>query len=105
MPINFQEIRDLAKKKIQEKKSLNAEKLLTEQQKEDIKFLVTEMEKYIRQYAEQGKQSFVYDCSKLERHVFFALATEFVATNPNFFVTTRDGCQELTVDWTGKHEV
>lgn len=105
MAIKFEEIRDLAKERIVEQKSLDAEKPLTEQQKSDIAFLVTEMEKYIIEYADEGKQVFVYDCSKLERHVFHGLARAFVETNPNFFVMTRDGVQELTVDWTGKHEV
>lgn len=105
MAINFEEIRDLAKQRIEEEKSLNVEKELTQQDKEDIKFLVSEMEKYIKQYADQGKQTFSYDCSRLERHVFFALATAFVEENPNFFVTTLDGAQEMTVDWSGKHEV
>lgn len=105
MTISFEEIRDLAKKVIAEKESLHLEKPLTEQQQKDIEFLVSEMERYIKDYASRGQQKFVYDCSKLERHVFHALARSFKEVNKNFFVTTRDGCQELTVDWTGKHEV
>lgn len=105
MPLVFEEIKNLAKRRIEEKQSLNKERPLTEKEKESILFFVTEMERYIRQYADQGKQKFTYDCSKLEVHVFHALAVEFKNQNKYFFVTTRDGCQELTVEWTGKNEV
>lgn len=105
MALNFEETRDLAKQRIKEKQALEGEKPLTEQQKRDIEFFVKEMEKYVQDYSNRGKQTFMYDCSKLERHVFFALARAFKDDNPSFYVQTRDGCQELTVDWSDSHEV
>lgn len=104
MPIVFEEIRDLAKKRIAEKTKVVV-KNLTEREMQEITFFIGDMERYIKQYANEGKQKFVYDCSKLEKHVFHALAEKFKEVNKYFFVTTRDGCQELTVEWTGKNEV
>lgn len=104
MAIEFSEIRDLAKKRIAEKTKVIV-KQLTENEIKQIDFLVGDMELYIKQYANEGKQKFVYDCSRLEKHVFHALAERFKEVNKYFFVTTRDGCQELTVEWTGKNEV
>lgn len=103
MALNFEETRDLAKKRIMEKEE--KVKPLTEQEKSDISFFVGEMENHIKKYAEAGKQTFLYDCSKLEKHVFHSLARAFKDENPDFYVSTQDGCQELTVDWSDKHEV
>lgn len=105
MALDFEQTRDLARKIIREKEALENEKPLTEQQKKDISFFVKEMEKYVKQYSEKGKQVFMYDCSKLERHVFHGLARAFKDENPSFYVETTDGCQELKVDWSDKHEV
>jgi hypothetical protein len=105
MGLDFEQTRDLAKQKIREKDALEGEKPLTERQKSDIEFYVKQMEKHILEYANRGKQTFLYDCSKLEKHVFYALARAFKDENPSFFVMTRGGCQELTVDWSDKHEV
>ena len=105
MALDFEETRDLAKQRIREKSALEGDKPLTEQELKDIEFFVKEMEKYVRDYANKGKQTFLYDCSKLERNVFYALAAAFKAENPEFFVMTRGGCQELTVDWSDSHEV
>lgn len=103
MALDFKQTRDLAKKRIAEKEEKI--KPLTEQQKNDIQFFVGEIENYIKKYAESGKQTFLYDCSKLEKHIFYALARAFKDENPDFYVSTLDGCQELTVDWSDKHEV
>lgn len=103
MAINFEETRDLSRQKIKEKEK--KELPLTEQQKSDILFYVQEMEGHIKTYANNGKQIFTYDCSKLDKHIFHALARAFKDENPDFYVCTKDGCQELTVDWTDKHEV
>lgn len=105
MALNFEETRDLAKKVIREKEALEIDKPLTDQQQKDVVFLVSEMENFIKNYAAKGKQIFIYDCSKLDRHVFHGLAAAFKQQNPSFYVETRDGCQELKVDWSDKHEV
>ena len=105
MPLVFEEIKNLAKKRIEEKTSKTLDKPLTQEDVDQIEFYVGEMEKYVLEYADQGKQKFMYDCSKLKPHVFHALAVAFKDANRYFFVTTRDGCQELTVEWTGKNEV
>jgi hypothetical protein len=105
MAIDFETTRDLAKEKIRQREATHNEKPLTEQQLKDVQFLVSEMENYIEDYANKGKQTFLYDCSKLDKNVFYALAAAFKAENPDFFVMTRGGCQELTVDWSDKHEV
>lgn len=105
MALNFEETRDVALKIIREREALENYKTLTEQQQKDVIFLVSEMERYVSEYANKGKQVFTYDCSKLERHVFHALARAFKDDNPDFYVETRDGCQELKVDWSDKHEV
>lgn len=105
MALDFNDIKELAKKRIQEKKNLNVKKSLTKKEKESVTFYVGEIEKYILKYAEDGKQVFKYDCSNLEKHVFHELAKAFKEQNKLFFVMTNDGCQELTIDWTGKNEV
>ena len=105
MALNFEETRDRARKIIREKEALENFKQLTEQQENDVKFWVTELERYVIDYSNRGKQTFMYDCSKLDRHVFHALARAFKDENPDFYVETRDGCQELIVDWSDKHEV
>lgn len=105
MALDFNDIKELAKKRIEEKKNLNVKKTLSKKEKENILFYVKEIEKYILEYAESGKQVFRYDCSKLEKHVFHELAKAFKEQNKLFFVMTNDGCQELTIDWTGKNEV
>lgn len=105
MALDFDEIRDLTKQKIREREEREHDATLTEQQKKDVEFFVNEMENYVNSYANVGKQSFLYDCSRLEKKVFRALADAFKAQNPHFFVMTKSGCQELTVDWSGKHEV
>ena len=103
--LKFEEIKELAKKRISELERKNQVKELTPQELNDIEFFVKEIERYIFEYANKGKQKFIYDCSKLKAHVFYALAVTFKEGNPGFFVTTRGGCQELTVEWTGKNEV
>jgi len=105
MTINFEEIRDLAKKRIAEKEVKLKPEELSEADKRNIERWILEIESYIEKYADQGKQKFIYDCSKLKKHIFHALAYEFKKKNGNFFVTTQDGCQEMVFDWTGKHEV
>lgn len=105
MALNFEEVRDLAKQRIREADPSENEKELSQQELNDIEFYVEEMERHIARYAEKGKQTFLYDCSKLEKHIFYSLAQAFKAENPSFFVMTRGGCQELTVDWSDKHEV
>jgi hypothetical protein len=105
MTLNFEETRDLAKQRIREMDSKENEKELTDQEKNDIEFYVSELERYVIEYANKGKQNFLYDCSKLEKHIFYSLARAFKDENPSFFVMTRGGCQELTVDWSDKHEV
>lgn len=105
MSLNFEETRDLARNIIREREAIENFKTLTEQQIKDVAFWVTEIERYVKDYAKKGKQVFTYDCSKLERHVFHALARAFKDENPDFYVETRDGVQELKVDWSDKHEV
>lgn len=105
MSIDFEEIKNLAKKRIAEKQIKLKPEELSERDKENINFYITQMETFIRKYADEGKQQFIYDCSKLKLHVFHGLAAEFKKRNGNFFVTTRDGCQEMVVDWSGSHEV
>lgn len=105
MALDFEQTRDLAKQRIREMEALEGDKPLTERDKQDIQFYVKQMEEHVRNYANRGKQTFLYDCSKLEKHVFYALARAFKDENPSFFVMTRGGCQELTVDWSDKHEV
>jgi hypothetical protein len=105
MALEFEEIKELAKARIREREKLDTTKPLTEKNIKDIAFYVKQIEKYVQEYAEKGKQVFKYDCSKLEKHVFYALAAAFKEENKNFFVMVHSGCQELTIDWTGKHEV
>lgn len=105
MALDFEQTRDMAKKIIREREATENSKPLTEQQTKDIAFWVSEIEKYVKEYSNKGKQVFTYDCSKLDRHVFHGLARAFKDENPSFYVETRDGCQELKVDWSDKHEV
>ena len=105
MAIDFEQIKQLAKKRIEEKRVKLKPEQLSEYDKKNIDRWILEIENYIIEYADEGKQKFVYDCSKLKLHVFHALAVEFKKRNGNFFVTTQEGCQEIVFDWTGKHEV
>lgn len=105
MAINFEEIRDIAKQKILEKKKRTLNVELTEQEKENVQFYVSELEKYIAQYASRGEQKFTYDCSELSPQVFRSIATTFKNRNPLFFVMRNYGEQHLTIEWTGNNEV
>lgn len=105
MSLDFEEIKNLANKRIEEKKIKLKPEELTERDRQNVDYYISQIEGYIRQYADEGKQKFVYDCSKLKLHIFHALAVTFKEKNGNFFVTTQDGCQEMVIDWTGKHEV
>lgn len=105
MALVFEQIKNLANKKIKEELEKNKVKELTEREKRHVLFYLKDIESRILELAKDGYQRFVYDCSKLEAHIFHAIAVEFKKQSPGFFVTTQDGCQELVVEWTGKNEV
>lgn len=105
MSLDFEEIKNTAKKVIAERQKNITNIPITDLDRTNIDFYVKDLEEYIRQYAEDGEQKITYDCSKLKRHIFFAFADEFKLRNPLFFVVTSAGDQKLIIEWTGKSEV
>lgn len=65
---------------------------------------VLEMEKYIVEWAMEGKDRFLYDCRNLAPDMFMELASRFKTKNPKFYVETDYGAQLLIVSWNGKNE-
>lgn len=105
MPLDFEQVKNLAKQRIAEKQKNITDIPITDLDRSNIDFYVSDLEEYIRNYADEGEQKITYDCSKLKRHIFFAFANEFKLRNPLFFVVTSAGDQRLIVEWTGKSEV
>lgn len=105
MTLDFEEIKNTAKKVIAERQKNVTNIPITDLDKSNIDFYVNDLEEHIRNYADDGEQKITYDCSKLKRHIFFAFANEFKLRNPLFFVVTSSGDQRLIVEWTGKSEV
>jgi hypothetical protein len=108
--LNFEEIKKLtedAKKKavIERKEASTKIKIaLTPEEDKRVVGWVKELEKYIKQWAEQGHSLFMYDCSKLQVHLFEEIALVFKQKNPHFYVETRGGTQMIRVTWDGKNE-
>ena len=63
-----------------------------------------DLEKYIRQWAGNGSELFMYDCSKLPEHLFQEIANFFKIKNPYFYVETNSGTKMIKVTWVGKSE-
>ena len=105
MPLDFNEIKDLSEKRKKEKQEQHLKVQLTEQDLKRVAGYVQQMEEYILEYADTGRQSFSYDCSRLSKHMFNAVVDKFKLDNKNFFVLVHSGTQEITVQWTGKNEV
>lgn len=105
MSLDFEHIKNTAKKVIAERQKNSTDIPLTDLDRSNIDYYIKHLEEYIQEYAEDGEQKITYDCTKLKRHIFFAFADEFKLRNPLFFVVTSAGDQKLIVEWTGKNEV
>lgn len=104
---NIREITKEAKKKaILERKMVSKEPIpLTDEEKKKVAHWVKEIEKYVKQWAAQGNTKFIYDCSKIDLHVFVELGQSFKNANPRFYVETHLGKHTITITWDGKNEV
>lgn len=78
---------------------------LTDKEKIRVLEYVADIEQHIPKFAKQASDKFRYDCSELERHIFFEIAKKFKEHNPRFYVQTHGGNQLIMIDWTGKNEV
>lgn len=95
------------KKASEDAKKITKEEVLSSiTPEEDIRidYWVMDMMKHIEKRAASGKTTFSYDCSKIRRELFEALADRFVHKNPRIMVIKDGGRQYLNVDWSGKNE-
>ncbi len=105
MSLDIATIRETTRE-VRKAKNVKVEEVkLTEKENEAVKGYVKAIEEYIPKWALDGKDRFLYDCSKLSPHVFAELALKFKEANPYFYVESHFGLQRLAVDWSGKHEV
>lgn len=85
---NIQEItREHKNKKLLSKKE-EPKKLITISPDEEkvLNSWMKDLEKYIVSWALEGKNKLYYDCSKVDRHLFFELAKRFKMRNPKFYL-------------------
>lgn len=83
----------------------NIEIVLTNEEILMVDKWVKEVEKYVAKFASNGSDKFLYDCSKIDTHLFYETALRFKMRNPKFYVETHGGTQMLVVQWNGKNEV
>lgn len=108
--LDFEEIKkltdDAKKKAVQEKKvaSTKFKIELTDAEHKHVSNWVKELEKHIKEWAVKGHTLFMYDCSKIQGHLFEEIALVFKQKNPLFYVETRGGTQMIKVTWDGKNE-
>ena len=103
MALDYSAIREKTKKANHVIKKLDVP--LTQKELDKIQYYIQDMEENILQLAEQGKDKFTYDCSKISEKMFLELAVQFKQRNPLFFVLKQNFLQTLVVDWTNKNEV
>lgn len=102
MPLDYNEIKQKTKAFVKEEKK---EEELTQKELVKIQSYIEDMELYIASFAEEGKDKFVYDCSKISARLFHNLCIAFKQQNPLFFVLCDYGIQKLTIEWHGKNEI
>ena len=112
MSLDFNSIQEETKKakktKVQQTKTLekhNPKYQFSDKELRQLELYVKDVEKHILKFAADGKERFLYDCSKLSTPIFFELAKLFKTANPHFYVETHGGSRLLVVDWCGKNEV
>ena len=103
MALDYSAIREKTKKANHVIKKLDVP--LTQKELDKIQYYIQDMEENILQLAEQGKDKFTYDCSKISEKMFLELAVQFKQRNPLFFVLQQNFLRTLVVDWTNKNEV
>lgn len=99
--LDFEKIRQISKEM---SKKVKQEKPLTKKEIENVEFYVNDMARHIKEYAQDGRTTFKYDCSRVSKTLFMELAQAFKTRNPKFYVQTNSGTQTLLVDWSGKNE-
>lgn len=102
MPLDYNQIREKTKSTIKQEQK---EDEYTQKDLDKIESYIEDMEFYISSFAEEGKDKFVYDCSKISVKLFKKLCIEFKQRNPLFFVLCDYGIQKLTIEWHGKNEI
>jgi hypothetical protein len=103
MGLDYSAIREKTKKANHVIKKLDVP--LTQKELDKIQYYIRDMEENILQLAEQGKDKFTYDCSKISEKMFLELATQFKQRNPLFFIVQQNFLQTLIVNWSGDNEV
>lgn len=101
--LDFEKIREKTKKARQA--MIVSEKPITPTELKNISMYISDIERYVSKYADQGKEEFQYDCKNLSKACFFELANQFKMKYKEFFVATNSKTQILTVNWSGKLEV
>lgn len=99
--LDFEQIKQISKEMSKKSKQ---EKPLTDREMKNIDFYVSDMARHIREYAQEGRTVFKYDCSRVSKTVLVELAQQFKTKNPKFYVQINYGAQVLLVDWSGKSE-
>lgn len=102
MPLDYNQIREKTKAFVKQEQK---EEELTQKELDKVQSYIEDMEFYISSFAEEGKDKFVYDCSKISAKVFHKLCISFKNRNPLFFVLCDYGIQKLTIEWHGKNQV
>lgn len=103
--LNFEDIQEITNKtNINQRPKREPKEIhvLTEQEENSLNTWIKDIEKYIVQYAMEGKNKFYYDCSKVKTALFYELARKFKQDNQKFYVEYQTGPQLLLVSWEGK---
>lgn len=89
--LDFDDIQEITKehrnKKLLSKKEEPKKPIIISSDEEKLlNSWIKDLEKYIVSWALDGKNKLHYDCSKIDRHLFFELAKVFKMRNPRFYV-------------------
>lgn len=89
--LNFDDIQEITKEHRNKKLLVKREEpknpiIISLEEEKLLNSWIKDLEKYIVIWASDGKNTLHYDCSKIDRHLFFELAKRFKINNPRFYV-------------------